>query len=201
MSQSTVKIYSAPPVDMRAVLRYALDTRLTPETEELYRSCMEECLPKTVYKLCYLETEVSVTDFGVRLGGTHIPSDDLRRRLEGCEIAVVFAATVGLDYDRLVTRYGRLDTARAHIINAIGTERVEALCDAFCADLADTHGGVTARFSAGYGDLPLELQRDIFAMLKPERIGIYLNGSLLMTPSKSVTAIVGIKQQGATEEL
>ena len=49
------------------------------------------------------------------------------------------------------------------------------------------------RFSPGYGDLPLEMQRDIFRVLDCSRkIGLTLNESLLMSPSKSVTAIVGI---------
>jgi cobalamin-dependent methionine synthase I len=52
---------------------------------------------------------------------------------------------------------------------------------------------LTQRFSAGYGDLPLELQRDIFGALDCQRkIGVTLNESLLMSPSKSVSAIVGI---------
>jgi len=52
---------------------------------------------------------------------------------------------------------------------------------------------LTSRFSPGYRDLPLTLQREIFTLLEPSRrIGLSLNASLLMSPSKSVTAIVGI---------
>ena len=53
---------------------------------------------------------------------------------------------------------------------------------------------LAARFSPGYGDLPLEFQREIFRALDvPRRIGVSLGSSCLMSPSKSVTAIVGIK--------
>ena len=49
------------------------------------------------------------------------------------------------------------------------------------------------RFSAGYGDLPLAVQKAIFSALElSQRIGLTLNESLLMTPSKSVTAIFGL---------
>ena len=83
-------------------------------------------------------------------------------------------------------------------LQAIGSERAEALCDAFCNDMASEYtkyGKVLRpRFSAGYGDLPLSLQRDITGVLQtPKNIGISLNESLLMSPSKSVTAIIGIK--------
>ena len=54
---------------------------------------------------------------------------------------------------------------------------------------------LTPRFSPGYGDLPLEVQKDVFRILEcGVRIGISLNESLLMTPSKSVTAIFGLRR-------
>ena len=50
------------------------------------------------------------------------------------------------------------------------------------------------RFSPGYGDFPLDFQRDIFATMSlAKNIGITLNNSLLMSPSKSVTAVIGIE--------
>ena len=49
------------------------------------------------------------------------------------------------------------------------------------------------RFSPGYGDLKLEHQKDWFRLLDISRqIGIELTDSLLMVPTKSVTAIIGI---------
>ena len=51
------------------------------------------------------------------------------------------------------------------------------------------------RFSPGYGDVPLDAQRDIFSALDiSKNLSVYLNDSLLMSPSKSVTAFVGIKK-------
>ena len=85
-------------------------------------------------------------------------------------------------------------------VSALGSERVEALCDEFCNRLATEKGEgvkVYQRFSPGYGDLPLEVQRDIFALLSPERaIGVTLGDGLLMSPTKSVSAIIGISEKG-----
>ena len=54
----------------------------------------------------------------------------------------------------------------------------------------------TDRFSPGYGDLPLTLQPGILAALDAgRRAGITLLPSLLMNPSKSVTAIFGLSQR------
>jgi cobalamin-dependent methionine synthase I len=49
------------------------------------------------------------------------------------------------------------------------------------------------RFSPGYSDMSLEMQKKIFKLLKPENIGINLSPSCLMIPEKSVTAFVGIE--------
>ena len=67
----------------------------------------------------------------------------------------------------------------------------------FCNELAETYAteglSLRPRFSPGYGDFPLEAQESVFKALDCHRkIGLALNDSLLMSPSKSVTAIVGL---------
>ena len=120
--------------------------------------------------------------------------------MQGCSTAVFFVATIGLEIDRLIMKYSSLSISKAISFNALGTERVESLCDNFCSDLNKEYNGrTTLRFSPGYGDLPLEMQKDIFALLNCEKnIGVSLNESLLMSPSKSVSAIVGIKDKIST---
>ena len=124
-------------------------------------------------------------------------SNGLARVLAGSSKVITFAATVGIEYDRLIRRYQRIEPTRALILQALGAERVEALCDLFCSGFE----GRTSRYSPGYGDLPLEVQKDVFAVLSPEsRIGISLNDSLLMTPSKSVTALFGIRDGSSNSD-
>ena len=49
------------------------------------------------------------------------------------------------------------------------------------------------RFSPGYGDFPLECQPGLFRLLGVQRnIGVTLTDSLLMLPTKSVTAVIGL---------
>ena len=95
--------------------------------------------------------------------------------------------------DRLIAKYNRISPSKALIFQAIGAERAESLCDLFCDEMKEKYS-TNPRYSPGYGDLPLDIQRDIFAVLDcPRKIGLTLNDSLLMSPSKSVTAIIGVK--------
>ena len=111
---------------------------------------------------------------------------------------VLFGASIGIEIDRLIAKYSRVSPLKALVFQAIGAERIERLCDEFSRDIAKEKGleGKTCRprFSPGYGDLPIEMQREIFKVLDCQRkIGLTLNASMIMSPTKSVTAIIGVK--------
>lgn len=191
------KSYDAPEYNVKEILRYSGAKGDMEGAEELIKECIAEAEPVLTYKVCYGEFSASVSGECVDLEALRINSKGLAKNLEGCRSVILFAATVGIGIDRLIARYGSLSPAKALIFQAIGAERIEALCDAFCADVkeeaAEKGKTVRPRFSPGYGDLALRTQEDFFRILDCSRkIGLTLNESLLMSPSKSVTAIVGI---------
>lgn len=193
-----VKKYNEPPINKKEVLRYACARDASAEVEDILNSCLDEISGKLTYNVCYREFPVICNYPYIDLGFSTVTSSDLCKNLKNCQRIVLFAATIGIQLDRLIAKYGRISPAKALFFQAIGTERIESLCDAFNNDIkkeAEKSGETTApRFSPGYGDLPLELQKEFFAVLDCGRkIGLTLNDSLLMSPSKSVTAIVGIK--------
>ena len=191
-----VKTFSAPPLSRRDILRYAGCREETPEVAELLDSCLLETRERFSYRVVYRRLFVRSDGDLLDFGSFSIRSKDLTKALSGCHSVLLFAATVGIMLDSLVARYVRTSPARACLLQAIGTERVEALCDAFCLDMAkETAGELCPRFSPGYGDVPLSVQKDVFALLDPgRRIGVSLNECLLMVPTKSVTAFVGIRE-------
>ena len=189
-----------PPIRMREVLRYMGAEKATDEMQTLLAKCTDEARDAFVCRVCFRVFDVRTDGDGVDLGFARGESRALRKNLDGCDRAVLFAATVGLEIDRLITRYSRLSPSRALCFQALGAERIEALCDAFEEELRARYAAegkvLRPRFSPGYGDLSLELQRDIFRALDcPRQIGLSLNESLLMTPTKSVTAVIGIRKR------
>jgi len=185
-----------PPVNEREALRYAGAKEATPEMTALLHECINLCEKQLSPRVCYARYPVIQIDNQLDLGFARTDSAALRRNLAGCQEIVLFAATIGLEIDRLIARYARLSPARSVMLQAIGTERIESLCDAFENHLMEQGYELRPRFSPGYGDLPLGLQRDIFCALDcPRQIGVSLNASLLMTPSKSVTAIIGLSDE------
>ncbi len=190
------KNYTAPPIDEREILRYAgYRGEADAQTQALLSTCIRENETALTYRVCYLVVEAQTL-----LQKWQGESKLLSARLEGEKYALLFGGTVGLEMDRRILRAETTNTAKALILQAFGAERIESLCDIFCKDIqtaCEKQGYFAgARFSAGYGDFPLEKQRDIFALLDLERrIGLTLNDSLLMSPTKSVTAIVPISKK------
>ena len=190
------KAYKAPDIDTKEVLRYAGVREIDEETLALLDRCIKESADALGYNVCYSRYPVSVDGDLVDLGFTRTFSHSLATCLKECDEIILFCATVGVGIDRLIKRYSLTSPSVAIMLQALGSERVEALCDAFCDDMAEKTGRLLRpRFSPGYGDLALELQREIFACLVPSKIGVSLSENLFMTPSKSVTAIIGIKRE------
>ncbi len=181
---------SLPPVRRREVYRYAGCREATSAMDELLDACLRELDDGIRAAVCYLPVTVTVTGEVCDFGCCQLRSAQLARLLQPCREAVLFCATVGVAIDRLVGKYIAVSPSRAVMLQAMGAERIEALCDAFC----ETVSGATVRYSPGYGDLPLSAQRELFRVLAPPKhIGVCLTEGLLMSPTKSVTAIVGVR--------
>ena len=197
MSTVITKEYYSPSVDMREISRYLGCRDMRDDVEALILRALDVCNDKLSYRLCYTEYDLKIDGHNCDLGFTKVESRDLARCLSGCSRILLFAATVGVGIDRLILRYGKSEPSLSVALQAVGSERVESLADEFCREMKEKYAltslSLRPRFSPGYGDLPLELQRDIFAALGCERrIGVTLNDSLIMSPSKSITAIIGI---------
>ena len=189
------------PFDEKEILRYALMPSTAPAPDELP---LEECLKaarstvrcRAVWQRYPLEWGGDELD----LGFAKTASRHLRRHLEGCAEILLFACTAGSEIDRRINREKLVSPVRGLLMSAIGSQQVEGACDRLCDLLAAEYPEkqLVTRYSPGYGDLPLEIQKDVFRALDCERsIGVTLTESLLMQPSKSVTAVIGMKERDA----
>ena len=124
-------------------------------------------------------------------GSLALESNDLARVLGASDEAYLIIATLGSGVDRLARRLAVTSPLDALIVQAAGAGLVESFLDEEQAKL----GATTMRFSPGYGDLAIECQRDFLSFMDSMRtVGVALTDRLLMVPSKSVTAIAGVKK-------
>ena len=200
MNTVYTRIYEEPPVRREEILRYLGVKETTKEFLNLVEECLKQAESTLLYKVCFCEFDIKANPDEINLGFTRVKSENLKTNLQGCEKIVLFAATVGSGIDRLISKYSATSPAKALVFQAIGTERVESLCNLFNDEIKSEKlkegYQIKPRFSPGYGDLPIEMQRSVVITLDTQRkIGVTLNESLLMYPTKSVTAIIGLKKR------
>lgn len=159
--------------------------------EEIVRSRL---MPAYVWR----ESQLAFSTEGVYLSGLSVPltGNSIQKLLNGCVRAVVLAATVSAEADRLIRQLSVSDMAAAVVVDALCSAAIEQVCDKaeieIFGDMPKEQR--TYRFSPGYGDLPIELQANLLNYLNAQRrIGLSCTDSCLLTPTKSVTAIIGVK--------
>ena len=170
---------------------------ISKELEDQIRHCMEEtkkcCVPRLVYAIVPLLKR----DGKMQAGGLCLEGNDIEELLKECNLAVLLAATAGSEISSRIAQIQVRDKGSALIMDACASAAVENICNNFEAELKDELKAdnlyLTDRFSPGYGDLPLSLQKDFCAGLNTQRrIGLTVTDNFLMIPQKSVTAIMGI---------
>lgn len=192
MNNVLTESFFSPKINRREILRYAgIMSDFEPDGLD---ECIKQAENVLTYRVCYNFFDIEEQNGMLDLGFAQTMSNDLKKALNGCTGLVLFAASVGVGIESLIIKNRKLSPSKALLFDAIGSERVESLCDVFCGKICQDNPDkkFRPRFSPGYGDFPLTVQNKIFAALNPEKnIGVTLNNSLLMSPSKSVTAIMG----------
>ena len=105
----------------------------------------------------------------------------------------LLCGTIGAEFDAWQRKLSVTSATDALIAQAIGTAAVEKVMDGLEEEIRGMlrHGEtIRPRRSPGYGELPLERSREILVKLDAaRRLGVSLTDSLLLVPTKSVTAV------------
>lgn len=164
-------------------------SEIPPEVSSQLDSCLTDTLSLAAPRIVWRAFQPETLPDGLLQG------NDIRALLADCREYVLLAATIGSAIENAIRRAQVRGLTRALILDCCGSTAIEAVCDAAEEEIRTTLGAayLTDRFSPGYGDLPLAVQPHFLAALDAERrIGLTLTPSGIMTPRKSVTAILGI---------
>lgn len=174
--------------------RQAIDERTLQLMEACFKELEQTANAKFIYRI--FETTFPDTD-ELTIGKMKIKSKNLSKNLKGCSEAVVFGATLGTGVDVLMKRYSLTDMAKAVVLQACAAAMLEEYCDEeqnkIAESLQKNQLYLRPRFGPGYGDYSILHQDDILRMLDAAKtIGLTMTESYMLTPTKSVTAVIGI---------
>lgn len=188
-------------IDKKEALRY-LGIKGEPDdsTRELLDICEKELLKSASPKFLFRNFDISeISEDNIKLRDCSLVlyGKDIRNHLKGCKKAVLMCATLGTGADTLIRKMQITDMARAVITDALSSAFIEQVCDYAEGEIKKSAIGfsLTDRFSPGYGDLPIEQQKDFLLLLDAQKkIGLCATDNMLLTPKKSVTAIIGLSE-------
>ncbi len=177
-------VRGAPPEDLRR------------EMEDIAGVLEEKLFPRLTWRAWDLDR--GTDGLTLRGAGVTLTGHTAERMLAGCRRAALMVCTAGGRFDALLRTEEARDMARAVLMDGCGSALVEAVCDEAEREIAARFPDLflTDRFSPGYGDLPLDLQPALCAALDAaRRVGVHVTDSLMLTPAKSVTAVVGLSDR------
>lgn len=163
--------------------------------DECETELIELVKPGFVWKLF----EIEFDDSGVRVLGTDIvlTGNSIKKHLDGCNKLAMLAVTLSSEADKLIRKYQISNMAKAVVMDAIASVAVEQVCNIAEEDIKQYLPNMyfTYRFGVGYGDLPLELEKDILEVLQGSKtIGLCATDANILTPLKSVVCVIGISE-------
>ncbi len=171
----------------------SMEPQAKARLEEQLLRCAEEVLqiaaPRVVYRI------LPYAGLAPILAG-----NDIRRLMDGCGEAVLMALTLGLELEHRLMREEVSDMGNAYLLDLCASQAVEDTADQFEKNLREQllqEGKyLTNRYSPGYGDFPLTVQKTLMELLNASRaIGLTLTKTNLMVPRKSITALMGISDR------
>ena len=195
-------------IDKNEVLRYLgyNNQNLSEHTNAQIDSLISKCLSLNSLKYTYRYFETESKNGEIHLKNTNVifKGKDIYNHLSGCKYTALFAVTSGVAVESELARLQKNSMTDAVIFDACANAYIES-----GADFADNiirqeakQKGFSAnyRYSPGYGDFPIECQKDIINLLDcPKTIGLTVTDSMLMIPHKSVTAVVGVFEGKANQ--
>lgn len=193
-------------ISRQEIRRYlGMGNAVHEDTEKLIDECVPLVEQAAEIKYAYRVFDLEWKDGYPIIAGTLITSNDLADSLRSCECAAIMSATLGSGVDRLIQKYEHISMAYASVMQACASALIEDAVDEAAKKIKEYAASmgyfVKPRYSPGYGDLPLENQKLIFSLINlPKEIGVTLNKSLIMSPSKSVTAYIGFCKEPCETE-
>lgn len=198
---ATLPLEKAAQIDLRQAARYfgepgepdaatlALLARVAPPV-------LAAAMPRAVWRRCDV----------AELAAGFLRGQDVPAHLADCDEALLLAVTLGAGVDRQIRLSGIGDIAAGVAADALASALAEQSADQAEALLRQTITAegryLTGRYSPGYGDWPVTVQPQAAELLDAGRqIGLYVTDTALMTPRKSVTALLGVSRRPVTGHL
>ena len=188
-------IFGSTSVDLVEINKIELSARLgkgvSIDSSDVIK-CIDKYQECAHYRFAYTKIAYKSENSLCCFDKYSVYSPSLATVLQGSEEVIFLAVSAGIEVDKLINRSAIQSPKLSFYIDAIASAGIESYMDYISSKICEGLN-VTKRFSPGYADFPLEFQAYLLNILSAkDSIGINLSNDLLMIPTKSITAVIGI---------
>lgn len=183
-------------IDTKEVMRYMGCSENTPVSDAII-NCINEIKDIMTPRFTYKVFDIEIFGESVSLIGTNvvIKSKDIATLLKNSKKCIILCATIGTNVDKKISLYQATDMEKAMYMDAAASSAIESVCETAVQQIKTQEivKNLTIRYSPGYGDFDIGYQKEILNLTDAyKKIGLTSTSSMMLTPLKSVTAIIGI---------
>ncbi len=198
-------LFKSQDVDRQEIYRYLGYRGIQKDSsvDLLISSCLEEVFKVSDMRHFYkrFSLELKENNF-VKIESLEFQSKSLSKNFNGCHEVLLFAASLGMEVDRVLARYTKINLVRAAVFQSTAAATIEAYCNHCQNQIEDEMKKenlfLRPRFSPGYGDVNLEIQKDFLSMIDSAKtVGIILGQGGIMIPEKSISAFMALSKENS----
>ncbi len=153
-------------------------------------SIVKKCArPKYVFRFFDIDDEV-LKEIAV--------GRDMAELLRSSFKVILFAVTLGNEIEMEIRKLSFTNLSMSVVVDATASAAIEAFAEELDKSFQKEFSGfyLTDRFSPGYGDMPISIQNYFLTAINAKKeIGITTTVEGIMTPRKSITAIMGVSKE------
>ena len=174
-----------------------VETEDMAKIESMIQRAADICRPKA--KAALLKIAAHSENSTTLENGLVLESAKLAKMLAGSGSALLMGATLDMAVIETINQELKNgDAVYGVVLDAYASECVDDSLDFIMQAQQRNNFRIGKmltkhRFSAGYGDLDLSYQKDLFDILDMGKFGVRINENFLMEPEKSVIAICGVE--------
>ena len=174
-----------------------LDNQVDSNTEILLNECLKE-LEQVIPKFMYQRYTLTHHPLTIKELNLTINYPDLIDLFDSCDRIVIIACTLGLQLDQQLRYYSKINLTKMTVMDALASSYIEIKCDEY--EAKQNFGKRTFRFCPGYGNVPLELNKNLANALNcSKHIGLTVQESNLLLPQKSMIGLIGLGDEKLTK--
>ena len=171
--------------------------KLDQQTNLLLDQELEE-LKQFSFKYMYKIYTLSKQPLKIKELDLNIDYPDLIDLFDSCDRIVIIACTLGLQLDQQLRYYSKINLTKMTVMDALASSYIEIKCDEY--EAKQNFGKRTFRFCPGYGNVPLELNKNLANALNcSKHIGLTVQESNLLLPQKSMIGLIGLGDEKLTK--